>query len=119
MKLNIPLIAAAIAGAGILMALVYADPSAETVTVFRILMCACVVTIPSMLLGYPFLAALGHATYVNLVIVIVSVIHVTGIFILYYFGWLSIYTMAVMVIVSELLLFLLRLKAVVKHRLFQ
>ncbi|OAV73198.1 putative O-antigen transporter [Bacteroidales bacterium Barb6] len=119
MKLNIPLIAVAIAGAGILMALVYADPSAETVTVFRILMCACVVTIPSMLLGYPFLAALGHATYVNLVIVIVSVIHVTGIFILYYFGWLSIYTMAVMVIVSELLLFLLRLKAVVKHRLFQ
>lgn len=118
-RVNIPLIALLFVGAPLLMWLIYGDYSPETVDIFRILICACLFTVPSMLLGYPFLAALGHATYVNYTIIIVSVIHLLCIVLLFTTGMMSIYTMAAMTVVSELLLFLFRYKAVIKYKLFK
>jgi PST family polysaccharide transporter len=118
-SVNVPLVILVIAGAGWLITFIYADSSVETIKVFRILMCSCVLVIPSMLLGYPFLAALGHATYVNLTIVIVSVVHVAGICLLYSAGELSIYTMAIMVVVSEILSFSFRVRGTIKYKLFK
>ncbi|MDH6343479.1 PST family polysaccharide transporter [Parabacteroides sp. PFB2-12] len=118
-KWNIPLVILIIIGSKLLLTTIYADSGEETVLVFRILMCGCFITIPSMLLGYPFLAALGHANYTNLTIIIVSIIHVIGVVLLYSFGFLSIYTMAIMVVLSEIILFLFRSNAVKKYKLFK
>ncbi|MDR1645962.1 MAG: oligosaccharide flippase family protein [Tannerellaceae bacterium] len=85
--------------------------------VFRILMCGCVLTIPSMLLGYPFLAAMGHARYTNWTLVLVSIFHLTGLTVLYFLGFISIYSIAGLVVLSESLLFIIRVRGVKKYKL--
>jgi PST family polysaccharide transporter len=90
----------------------------DSVWVFRILMCGCFLTIPSMLLGYPFLAAMGHARYTNWTIVLVSLFHIAGLSILYLSGILSVYSIAALVVLSECLLFVFRVRGVKKYKLF-
>lgn len=98
--------------------LIYAPDNDYSTNVFRILTCACFVTIPSMLLGYPFLAALGHPHYTNWTTTVVSIFHVAGICILFVAGIISIYTVAVMVVLTETLNLLLRIYGVKKYKLF-
>lgn len=119
MKINVPVVILVLVFAGPLFHLLYADASIESVNVFRILMIGCLITIPSMMLGYPFLAALGHASYTNMTIVITSVVHICGVFLLYGLGFLSIYSMAAMVVFSESLLFFFRVRKVAKLKLFK
>ncbi|MDR1200445.1 MAG: oligosaccharide flippase family protein [Tannerellaceae bacterium] len=90
----------------------------DSLYVFRILMAGCFWTIPSILMGYPFLAALGHASYVNWTVVIVSIFHIAGLLTLILSGFLTIYSVAAMVILAELLLFAFRMRGVHKFNLF-
>jgi PST family polysaccharide transporter len=118
--LNIVLLAGILVLSFWIIQLVYGKAAeVETLSVFRTLMCACFFTIPSMLLGYPFLAAMGHASYTNWTIMIVSVVHLSGLAILFFTGLLSIYTVAGMVVLAELLLLGFRIKGVVNYKLFQ
>jgi PST family polysaccharide transporter len=98
--------------------IIYEEPAQSgTLTVFRILICGCFLTIPSMLLGYPFLAAMGHVRYTNFTVVIVSLFHVTGLSILALSGILSIYSVAALVVLSESLLFVFRVRGIKKYKL--
>jgi PST family polysaccharide transporter len=92
---------------------------AGSLTVFRILLFGCFFTIPSMLLGYPFLAAIGYASYTNWTIFIVSLLHLSGLAVLFFLGYLTINTVAALVVVAELLLLTFRLRAVVHYKLFK
>lgn len=89
----------------------------ETLFVFRILMIGCIWTIPSVLMGYPFLAAMGHASYTNWTVIITSLFHVLGLSILIISGLFSIYSVAMMVVLSEMILFVFRIRGVVKYKL--
>lgn len=99
--------------------LVYGSADETSVNVFRILLIGCFVTIPSMLLGYPFLAAMGHPLYTNWTTVIISIIHMIGLFILFLTQSLSIYTVAYMVVLSESLLIIFRIRGVIKFKLMR
>lgn len=99
--------------------IVYGETSPETLSVFRILLMACFVTIPSMLLGYPFLAAMGHPKFTNYTLVLISFIHIFGLLILTIFGLLNITNVAMMVVLSETLLFIIRRVGVKKFGLFK
>lgn len=99
--------------------IVYGSTDPSIVTIFRIFLCACYVTIPSILLGYPFLAAMGHPKYTNWTTVIISIIHITGLAILYATGTLGPIEVVCMVVVSESLLFGFRLGGVKKYQLFR
>ena len=99
--------------------LVYDRVDPETLSVFRILLTACYVTYPSMLLGYPFLAAMGHPTYTNSTTIITSFVHITGLFILFFTKQLNLYTVAIMVVVSESFLLFLRARGVIKFKLMK
>lgn len=94
-------------------------PGPESLNVFRILITGCYLTIPSMLLGYPFLAAMGHPTYTNMTVILSSFFHVAGLLILFIFGLLSIHTVATMVVITETLLFAFRVWGVRKFNLFK
>lgn len=102
-----------------LLTAVYGDTSPETLSVFRILLLACFTTIPSTLLGYPFLAAMGHPKYTNYTLVLISLIHIIGLVILSILGLLSIVNVAMMVVFSETCLFIVRRKGVSKFGLFK
>lgn len=98
--------------------IIYAPNNDYSTCVFRILICACFVTIPSMLLGYPFLAAMGHPHYTNWTTTIVSIFHVLGICLLFAFRMVSIYTVAAMVVCTETLNLFFRVYGVRKYKLF-
>ena len=98
---------------------VYGTADPDILEVFRILVIACFVTIPSMLLGYPFLAAMGHPLYTNYTVMTTSMVHITGLAILYVCGMIAPITVAMMVVVSETLLFLFRIWGIRRFGLFR
>jgi PST family polysaccharide transporter len=117
---NFVLLAGVIAGSYWIIRIMYGEPvRAETLCVFRILICACVATIPSLLLGYPFLAAMGHARYTNWTLIGVSLFHLAGLAILFVSGHLTIYLVAAMVVLTESLVLIFRIRGVVKYKLFR
>jgi PST family polysaccharide transporter len=115
---NIVLLAAILLCSSLLIGIIYGESAqGGSLIVFRILMCACFLTIPSMLLGYPFLAAMGHAHYTNWTVVVVSLFHIAGLSVLWGCGILSIYSVAVLVVLSEFFLFTFRFRGVKKYSL--
>ena len=116
---NLFCVAAALLLASYVLDIVYGTADPNILEVFRILVTACFVTIPSMLLGYPFLAAMGHPLYTNYTVMTTSVVHITGLVVLYIYGAISPITVAMMVVLSETLLILFRIWGVRRFRLFQ
>lgn len=116
---NLFCVAAALLLASYVLDIVYGTADPNILEVFRILVTACIVTIPSMLLGYPFLAAMGHPLYTNYTVMTTSVVHITGLVVLYIYGAISPITVAMMVVMSETLLILFRIWGVRRFRLFQ
>lgn len=81
--------------------LLYKIQSGESVLVFRLLLIACLVIIPSILLGYPFLGAMGYAKFTNKSVISSSIFHLCGLVFLVLTHTLTIYTVAGMLIITE------------------
>jgi len=75
----------------------------ESLEVFHILLLSALVVVPSILIGYPFLGALGFSKYANLSVIYGSLFHIIGLSILSLFGYITIYSVAFMVIATEIL----------------
>lgn len=91
----------------------------ETIYALQVLIFACLFTIPSILLGYPFLAAMGHPKYTNFTVVLASMFHLLGLSFLVMFGGVNIVSVAVMVLITETFLFVIRVYGVKKFLLFK
>ena len=91
----------------------------ESLHVFHILLIAAIVVVPSILLGYPFLAALGYAKYANMSVIYGSIFHLLGLGVLILFKQVSIYNVALLVIATEVLVFSIRLYWVKRKALWQ
>ncbi len=87
--------------------------------VLRILLLSALVVVPSILLGYPFLAALGFTNYANLSVILGSILHLLGLGILSVLGAINIYNVAFMVIITETFVLTFRLYGIIKHRLWR
>ena len=98
--------------------IVYGTSDPNIPKIFQILLLACFVTIPSMLLGYPFLAAMGHPYYTNWTIVCTSLLHITGLMILFFCNSLQTISVAIMVVLSEGLLIFFRLYGIHKFKIW-
>ena len=99
--------------------IVYGTSDANILQIFRTLICACFVTMPSMLMGYPFLAAMGHPLFTNWTVICTSVLHITGLFILYLLHSLTPVNVAMMVVFSESLLISFRIWGIKRFQLFK
>lgn len=115
--INVVLISSVYLGADHVMSLLYRSISIDSITVLRILLIACLFIVPSILLGYPFLAALGYSKYTNTTVVLASIVHLVGLTTLYTLDALNIFTVASMVILTELVVLSLRVAGVVKNKL--
>ncbi|CEL25137.1 flippase [Methanobacterium formicicum] len=94
----------------------YGNNFQESAMVLRIFAVALLVTIPSQLLGYPFLAALGLQKYANGSVIIGSVFHLVILLLL--IPIMNIYIVAGLVVVTEIIVLLIRLYGVKKHKLW-
>lgn len=108
--LNCIVLPICIYNAEFIMLMIYKNVYLESVIVFKILLGVCIVTIPSILLGYPFLGVLGYSEYVNKTVVLSSLFHLGVIFILFLTNNISILTVSIQILLTELCVLLLRFK---------
>lgn len=77
------------------------------------------IVFPSMLIGYPLIGALGHTKEANGSVIIGSIIHVIGLFILFIIGKMNVYSIAFMVLITESIVFCIRAYSVLKYKLLE
>jgi PST family polysaccharide transporter len=98
-----------------LLLFIFNTDNTYSLTILWIFLIDCAFTVPSQLLGYPFLAALGHVKFTNYTVVLVACIHIVIITLLYFLNWISVYSIASMYVISELLIFIFRIWGVQKY----
>lgn len=95
---------------------------AEMENAYKILRIFCIillVRIPSDLMGYPLLGAMGHTKIANNTVIGGSIIHITGLFILFVLGKINVYSIALMVLITFSIVLLLRIYYVCKYKLLK
>ena len=95
----------------------YGIDMAEAYKVLRIFCLIALVTFPSILLGYPLLGAMGHTKEANSSVIIGSVVHIIGLIILFTLNKMNIYTIACMVLITESVVFAIRVYSVLNYKL--
>lgn len=98
--------------------LFYGTDMVEAYKVLRIFCIVVIITFPSILLGYPLLGALGYSKIANLSVIIGSVVHILGLIILFLSAHMNIYSIAVMVLITETIVFLIRVVSVYNLKIF-
>ncbi len=91
----------------------------ESISVFHILLLANLIVVPSILLGYPFLGALGFARYANMSVIYASIVHVIGLGLLIMLNKVTIYNIAIMVVITQSVDFFYRIFGVYKNSLWK
>jgi len=91
----------------------------ESIRVFNIFLVVSLIVVPSILLGYPFLGALGFAKYPNYSVVYASVFHIFGLLILMFVRQVNIYTVSMMVIFTQAIDLIYRSYGVYKEKLWK
>ncbi len=94
----------------------------EMTNAYKVLRIFCIVAsfvVPSILVGYPLLGGMGYTNIANNSVIIGSVVHVLGLVVLFLTGKMNIYTIATMVLVTEFIVFLIRMTYVKKYNLLR
>lgn len=84
--------------------------------VLRTLIPAIFVILPSYILGFPTLSAMGLSKHANYSVIFGSALHIAGLVALYFTGNMNIFTLGCMVSVTETAIMLYRLVVVLKNR---
>ena len=71
------------------------------------------------MVGYPLLGAMGHSDVANNSVILASIVHIFGLTLLYFTGHMNIYSIALMVLVTESVVFLMRFGAIWKYKLWK
>ncbi len=97
----------------------YGTDMVEAYKILRIFCFVVLVTFPSILIGYPLLGALGHTKEANGSVIIGSVFHIIGLILLFFLGKMNVYSIAWMVLITEIIVFIIRLFGVLKYKLLK
>jgi len=97
---------------------IFGDGLEVSVSIFKILLLSTMIVVPSILLGYPFLAAMGFANYTNASVILGSVLHLSGLGILLLFDIINIYSVALLVVATETFILSVRLYWITKYKLW-
>lgn len=120
LKIVMPVI---IGGCGIVC--VFARPLCEIVfgagygdaaPVLRAMLPVVIVILPSYILGFPTLSAMGLSKYANYSVVFGSALHVVNLLVLYFTGHMNMVTLGAMVSVAEIAILLFRIVVIWLHR---
>lgn len=102
-----------------IMSILYKDISPEITRTFRILLLSCFLYVPSVLLGYPLLGVTGHEKQANASIIFSSLFHIVLLFSLYLLNMVTIYNIAIAVVITTCVELFLRIYWVNKFKLLR
>ena len=97
---------------GFIMQLVYKNVAIESINTLKILFGVCLISVPSILLGYPLLGAFGHTKFTNYTVIVASLFHVSMLVVMWFFNSITVYSVAMLVVLTELLVLGLRANGV-------
>lgn len=103
---------------GFLINFLFGSDFQESANILKIFCLALLVVAPSQLLGYPFLAALGHPKEANLSVILGSGFHLSMLLVLSLTMYFSIYSVAILVFITETIVLITRLHFIKKCRLW-
>lgn len=93
--------------------------SAESIRVFHIFLAANLVAVPSVLFGYPFLAALGYTNFTNNSVIFASLYHICGLVFLAIFLEVNIYSVSILFVTTAMLECAIRIYGIKKYGLWK
>lgn len=96
----------------------YGAEMVEAYKILRIFACVVLIDVPNILMGFPFLGALGHTKEANSSVVYASIVHIIGLGILIFTKHLNIYSIAYMVFLTITVATICRLYATIKYNLW-
>jgi PST family polysaccharide transporter len=99
--------------------LLYGSGFEATAEVLRIFSIVLLFVVPSSLVGYPYLGALGYFKCVNLSVVYGSVIHLAGLLLMIFLSQINIYSVVLMVLVTEICVLAIRVQGIRKNDLMK
>ena len=99
--------------------ILFGEVGQYTMNTFKIICVCTLFTIPNYLLGYPFLAAMGHINFTNYTVILQGAVYLVFLLLLFAFGLISIYPLAILFVSCQFLGFLFRIYGVHKYRLFK
>lgn len=94
--------------------LIYPGDFSVSADLLKIFCGLCLIIIPSVLLGYPFLAAFGYPKYANYSVVYASLVHLALLALI--IPIMTVYHVAALLIVTQTVVIGVRIYGVVKHR---
>lgn len=84
--------------------------------VLRAMLPVGIIILPSYILGFPTLTAMGLSKYANHSVVFGSVLHLCNLAVLWFTGNMNMVTLAVLVSVAEFAILLFRIVVIIRHR---
>ena len=91
----------------------------EVLEIFHILLFSCFIIVPSIMIGHPFLGALGYSRYANNSVIYASIFHLLGLGILIAYESAGPYSLAYLVILTQSIDLGYRLYVINKHQLWR
>ena len=86
--------------------------------ILRVFSIAMLLDFPTILIGYPFIAALGYTKEANRSVMFTAIFHLIGLFVLYLTKHLNIYCISYLVAFSVFITFSFRFGTVIKYKLW-
>jgi len=87
----------------------------DSVPVFRAMLPLVIVTLPTYLFGYPVLGSLRKINIANMSVVVGSIFHLAGLFVLFYTGYLNLVAIALLAFCTECIVFAIRTIYIVRE----
>ena len=94
----------------------FGEGYAPVAPVLRAMLPVVVVILPSYILGFPTLSAMGLSKYANYSVMFGSALHIFNLLVLYFTGNMNMFTLACLVSIAETSILIFRILVIVKHR---
>lgn len=91
----------------------------ESINVFHVFLLANLVAVPSILIGYPLLGALGFTRFANNSVMLASAYHLLGLLFVIVFFEITIYSVSYLFVTTAIFELLIRAYGVKKHQLWK
>lgn len=88
----------------------------DAVLIFKWMLPLILIMLPTYLLGFPMLGAMGHSSKANTSVIVGSLFHVIGLLLLFLFSKIIIIKLIVLTIFTELLILFIRIYYVIKFK---
>lgn len=116
--LNIFIVSISIVFSPYIIELIAGEYIKDSVTLLQLFLIISLYVVPSALIGYSFLAALGYKNYANNSVIFASCIHIVVLILLYYTSSINMFTIIYALAFTEMIVFSIRFYGVYKHKLW-